>query len=134
MKKYIVVEAKADEFQDVFDTIDEANKFALDSWNHLTNYEKKGTHIYVCFVTEKDLADYARDEETGEIDWRCFDRCDMTPDCFDSEEYDYEDDLDLNETSVLERLTDPDLDEKIVKKERKISRRECICSGYKEIA
>ena len=38
---------------------------------------------------------------------------------FDSEEYDYEDDLDLNETSVLERLTDPDLDEKIVKKERK---------------
>ena len=56
MKKYIVVEAKADEFQDVFDTLDEANKFALDSWNHLTNYEKKGTHIYVCFVTEKDLA------------------------------------------------------------------------------
>ena len=87
MKKYIVVEAKADEFQDVFDTIDEANKFALDSWNHLTNYEKKRTHIYVCFVTEEDLADDARDEETGKIDWRCFDRCDMTPDCFDSEEY-----------------------------------------------
>ena len=34
---------------------------------------------------------------------------------FDSEEYDYEDDLDLNETSGLERLTDPDLEEKIVK-------------------
>ena len=47
MKKYIVVEAKADEFQDVFDTIDEANKFALDSWNHLTNYEKK-EHTSTC--------------------------------------------------------------------------------------
>lgn len=87
MKKYIVVEAKADEFQDVFDTLDEANKFALDSWNHLTNSEKRGTHIYVCFVTEKDLSEDAIDEETGEIDWICFGSCDMTPDCFDSEEY-----------------------------------------------
>ena len=41
----------------------------------------------MCFVTEEYLADDARDEETGKIDWRCFDRCDMTPDCFDSEEY-----------------------------------------------
>ena len=88
MKKYIVVDQIGnDDYEEVFDTIEAANAFALKSWKHLTNREKNGRHIYVCAVTEKDLDDWAVDEETGEIDWRCFDRCDMTPDCFDSEEY-----------------------------------------------
>ena len=88
MKKYIVVDQIGnDDYADVFDTIEAANDFALKSWKHLTNYEKKGRHIYVCEVTEKDLDDWAVDEETGEIDWRCFFQSNLPADGFDSAKY-----------------------------------------------
>lgn len=76
-----------DDYEEVFDTIEAANQFALKSWNHLTNREKKGRHIFVCEVTEKDLDDWAVDEETVEIDWGCFFQSDLPTDGFDSAKY-----------------------------------------------
>lgn len=88
MKKYIVVDQIGnDDYADVFDTIEAANEFALKSWKHLTNREKEGRHIYVCVITEKDLQDWAVDEETGEIDWGCFFQSDLPADGFDSTKY-----------------------------------------------
>ena len=52
---------------------------------------------------------------------------DYDQDLFDTQDYDFEDDL--NETSVLERLTDPDLDEKVKNKERKPQK----TSAFKEV-
>ena len=88
MKKYIVVDQIGnDDYEEVYDTIEEANAFALKSWKHLTNREKNGIHIYVCAVTEKDLDDWAVDEETGEIDWGCFFQSDLPSGGFDSAKY-----------------------------------------------
>ena len=88
MEKYIVVDQIGnDDYEEVFDTIEAANEFALKSWKHLTNREKKGRHIYVCEVTEKDLDDWAIDEETNEIDWRCFFQSNLPAGGFDSTKY-----------------------------------------------
>ena len=88
MKKYIVVDQiGTDDYETVFDTIEAANEFALKSWKHLTNREKEGRHIYVCEVTEKDLQDWAIDEETGEIDWGCFFQSNLPAEGFDSAKY-----------------------------------------------
>ena len=88
MTKYIVVDQIGnDDYETVFDTIEAANEFALKSWKHLTNREKNGRHIYVCAVTEKDLDDWAVDEETGEIDWGCFFQSDFPAGGFDSAKY-----------------------------------------------
>ena len=88
MTKYIVVDQIGnDDYETVFETIEAANEFALKSWKHLTNREKNGRHIYVCAVTEKDLDDWAVDEETGEIDWRCFFQSNLPADGFDSTKY-----------------------------------------------
>lgn len=88
MTKYIVVDQIGnDDYETFFDTIEAANEFALKSWKHLTNREKNGRHIYVCVVTEKDLDDWAVDEETDEIDWGCFFQSDFPAGGFDSAKY-----------------------------------------------
>lgn len=86
MKKYIVVDETyhGDVETEVFDTPEAANVEARYLWNHLTDGEQKTRHIYAAVITEECLCEYARDEDTGEIDWRCYDRCDFFPGSFDS--------------------------------------------------
>lgn len=88
MAKYIVVDQIGnDDYVTVFYTIEAANEFALKSWKHLTDREKEGRQIYVCEVTDKDLQDWAFDEETGEIYWGCLFQRNLPSVGFDSAKY-----------------------------------------------
>ena len=88
MVKYIVIDERnggfGDSFERYFDTVDEANQYAVDSWGYLTAIEKQKRHIFAAVIREEDLAEYAKDEETGEIDWREWVNCHTTPQLFDS--------------------------------------------------
>lgn len=88
MVKYIVVDERnggfGDSFEEYFDTIEAANKYASDSWGYLTSIEKQKRHIFAAVIHEEDLMDGAKDEETGEIDWRLWCNCHTTPQLFDS--------------------------------------------------
>lgn len=93
MKKYLVIDesfndlkhtSAGDQWEAVYDTPEEATAAAESEWSYLTARERKYHHIYSAVVTEADLDDYATDEDTGEIDWRCFTACDTYPGCFDS--------------------------------------------------
>ena len=90
MKKYLVeyrrhngdlkrvgLNSNYDSFCDVFDALDEANEAARAQWDHLTNTERKHSEVEVLAVTEDDLADWAIDEETGEIDWTAYANADF---------------------------------------------------------
>lgn len=90
MKKYLVeyrrhngdmkrvgLNSGYDGFCDVFDTIEEANKAAITQWDHLTITERKHSEVEVLAVTEDDLADWAIDEENGEIDWTSYANADL---------------------------------------------------------
>lgn len=76
MRKYLVVDERkyGDVFQDVFDTLEEANAEAEYQWDHLTRIEKKDRHIFVGHVEDNEnyLCKYAIDEETGELDWAAY--------------------------------------------------------------
>lgn len=87
MQKYIVVDDtyNGDQETEVFDTPKAANAEASYIWNHLTPKEQKTRHIYVAVVSESDLADDAKNDDTGAIDWRCWANCDAFPGAFDSE-------------------------------------------------
>lgn len=87
MKKYLAInEPKrgyGDIFEKVFDTLENANSYAEKDWNHLTYHEKKERHIYVAWVTEEYLNDYAFEE--NQIDWCAYHSLDYDNNCFDSE-------------------------------------------------
>jgi hypothetical protein len=84
MKKYIVIETRNnDEWVTVFDTLEETNEYAERAWEHLSDYDKKNQSVEVGIVTENDLADWAVDEETGEIDWTAYTQWNQTKECFD---------------------------------------------------
>nr|DAG36983.1 MAG TPA: hypothetical protein [Caudoviricetes sp.] len=88
MVKYVVIDERnggiGDRFEEYFDTIEAANKYAINSWFYLTEIEKKKRHIFAAVIREEDLAEYAKDEESGEIDWREWISCHTTPQLFDS--------------------------------------------------
>ena len=88
MVKYIVVDELESGFGDCFETIhdtaEQANRFARGSWEPLTAREQQRRHIFAAVIREEDLAEYAKDEETGEIDWREWINCHTTPQLFDS--------------------------------------------------
>lgn len=90
-KKYIVVDEPTrrcgDEWRYVYDTAEEANSAAWRAWNYLTKQEQRERHIWAGLVTHEDLDDDAIDEDTGEIDWRCWVNADTFPGAFDSSTY-----------------------------------------------
>lgn len=61
-----------DQFEEVYDSIEEANEAAKSHWWHLTDSEKRKRHIYVGVVRPEDLNEWAFDEDTGAIDWAAF--------------------------------------------------------------
>ena len=84
-KRYLVFESDGhDEWCEVFMTAEEANDHAEGIWNHLTREERPRRHVYAAVVTEADLEDYAKDEDTGKIDWRLYTGCNDFPGAFDS--------------------------------------------------
>ena len=88
--RYIVVNDTlpyGDSWTDVYDTAEEANRAAWYDWNHLTKPEQREQHIWAGLVTREDLGDDAIDEDTGEIDWRCWVNADTFPGAFDSKTY-----------------------------------------------
>lgn len=91
MRKYIVVDetlygsSVGDAETEVFDTPEAANSGATSLWNHLTQKEQEMRHIYAAVVTESILDDCAKNEDSGEIDWRCWMSCDAFPGAFDSD-------------------------------------------------
>lgn len=58
---------------EVFDTLEEANKAAIATWDHLTEEERKHSEVEVLVVAEDGLSIWAIDDETGEIDWTAYD-------------------------------------------------------------
>lgn len=90
-KKYIVVDdpigRTGDSWTDVYDTAKEANHAAWRAWNYLTKQEQRERHVWAGLVTHEDLDDDAIDEDTGEIDWRCWVNADTFPGAFDSKTY-----------------------------------------------
>lgn len=89
MRKFLIVcERKyGDVFQNIFDTLEEANAEAEYQWDHLTRTEKKDHHIFVGHVedNEKYLCKYAIDEETGEVDWAAYHSLGGEDNYFDSD-------------------------------------------------
>ena len=94
MKKYLSISEKfssklkdTSEIMDVnvFDALEEANSFAKDAWYHLTDAEKARHHVCVGVVTEDDLDEFAKDEDSGDIDWSCFTSYSVVPSAFDSD-------------------------------------------------
>lgn len=89
MKKYLVIDrvndGNGDQFEDVFNTLEEANKEASIQWDHLTDFEKKNRHIFVGMV--EDTTEYLCEEafEEDGVDFRCFHSCHMEEGFFDSD-------------------------------------------------
>lgn len=67
-----VLNGPRDGFCEVFDTLEEANAAAQNSWARLSEYDKRRYTIDVLAITENDLCDWAIDDETGAIDWTCY--------------------------------------------------------------
>ncbi len=88
-KKYIVVcdVDGGDSWTDVYDTAEEANEAALHDWRVLSSHDQRRQHIWAGIVSREDLGDDAIDEDTGEIDWRCWVNADTFPGAFDSNTY-----------------------------------------------
>ncbi len=89
MRKYVVVEFRknGDQFQELFDTLEEANYDAEYKWAHLIREEKKNTHVYVGHVedTKEYLPIWAfDDDEEGEIDFLAYHSLDTMENYFDS--------------------------------------------------
>lgn len=88
MVKYIVIDewnnSTHDRFEEIFGAPEIANRFARLSWEHLTIFERERRHIFAAVIREEDLADDAKDEDTGEIDWLAWVNCHTAPDLFDS--------------------------------------------------
>lgn len=57
---------------EVFDTLEEANKAAIATWDHLTEAERKHSEVEVLVVAEDGLSIWAIDDDTGEIDWTAY--------------------------------------------------------------
>ena len=55
------------------------------AWYHLTDAEKARHHVYVGVVTEDDLDEFAKDEDSGDVDWSCFTSYSIIPGAFDSD-------------------------------------------------
>lgn len=97
--RYIVVDEPkkgfgGDVFQDVYDSLDEANKAAELEWGYLTAFEKRKRHIYVGVVRLEDLNEWAIDEDTGAIDWAAFHSISYDVMMFDSNHIKGDDDED----------------------------------------
>ena len=88
MKRYLVIDEKTngDSYSEVYATLEEANEAAARAWNHLSAGDQKKSHIHVAVVRREDLADWAEDEETGEVDWTAFEQYDRPEGAFDSAE------------------------------------------------
>ena len=89
--RYIVVDEPAtgkdgDIYQTICPSAAEANGEASYMWDHLNNYEKKKRHIYAAIVHRDGLNECAADDDTGEIDWTCYNSLDSFPGAFDSAE------------------------------------------------
>lgn len=86
-KKYIVVDEPiagmtGDSWDDVYSTAEAANQAARIQWGRLTKREQEKRHVYAAVVTRDDLADWAIDEDSEEIDWTAWESC--NPCGFDS--------------------------------------------------
>lgn len=95
--RYIVVDEPqkgfgGDTWQDVYDSLDKANKAADLDWWYLTASEKRKRHIYVGVVRMEDLNEWAFDEDTGAIDWTAFHSINYDDTMFDSNRIKDEDD------------------------------------------
>lgn len=93
--RYIVIcEPKngfgGDQFEEVYDSLDEANKAAKSYWWHLTDSEKRKRHIWVGISRRENLDDDAFDEDTGEVLYWSMNNgygFEVDDTMFDSEEY-----------------------------------------------
>lgn len=103
--RYIVVDEPregfgGDSFQDVFETLEEANGDAMRTWSHLTKGEQRKRHIWVGISRRENLDDDAFDEDTGAIiNWAWDDGSGFEVDktMFDSDEYARHDVYDYDE-------------------------------------
>lgn len=88
--KYLVVteDASGDRWEEVYETAEKANCEAAYAWSHLTDREKQKTNVCAVLVRREWLNEDAVDEDTGEVDWRMFDRADSFPGAFDSDDAD----------------------------------------------
>lgn len=100
-KKYLVIDQQCDGdcWEYVFDTPEEANREAANQWFYMTDRARKSyltdnwedirkgrkSHLFAAIVLREWLRDDAIDEETGEIDWRQYEQCDLFPGAFDSD-------------------------------------------------
>ena len=86
--RYLVIDEKTngDTYADVYTTLSAANEAAAREWDHLSSSDKKRSHIHVGVVRREDLADWAVDDETGEIDWTAYEQYDRPEGAFDSAE------------------------------------------------
>ena len=103
--KYIVIDEPkngfgGDQFEEVYDSIEEANEAAKSHWWHLTDSEKRKRHIWVGISRRENLDDGAFDEDTGEVLYWSMNNgygFEVDDTMFDSEEYERHDVYDYDE-------------------------------------
>lgn len=88
MRKYLVIdqEEHGDMWEDIFDTLDEANAAAESDWRYLTRNERKNRRIFVAHI--EDTEDYLNSsafDEDGSVDFHDWHSCDTEENYFDSD-------------------------------------------------
>lgn len=89
-----------DQFEEVYDSLDDANSAAKSCWYHLTKGERRKRHIWVGISRRENLDDAAFDEDTGEVICWSMDNgygFEVDDTMFDSEEYERHDVYDYEE-------------------------------------
>jgi len=92
LKKYVVIvqdkegDTSYDTFYGAFNTLEEANNIAKNTWLHLSARERSERVVDVFTVKREWLNEDAIDED-GNIDWAGFHTADREDGAFDSETY-----------------------------------------------
>lgn len=103
--RYIVIDEPkngfgGDQFEEVYNSLDEANSAAKSHWNHLTKGEQRKRHVWAGISRRENLDDAAFDEDTGEVLYWSMNNgygFEVDDTMFDSEEYERHDVADYEE-------------------------------------
>ena len=85
------------QYRDFFNTLEEANAFALNEWEHHSAKEKEERYCYVVKITTDDLGTYEQELPVLTLDdgatWSYFTQCHYCKEYFNSKAYEQQKDL-----------------------------------------
>ena len=65
MSRFVVLDERKDEiFEEIFDTLEDANRFAESEWSRMTKYDRKGRRVW---VGEDRTGEYGTEDDNGVV-------------------------------------------------------------------